>query len=163
MTAERHPKAKFKYGQQVALIFEFGGTRFTEPRFIKKRPCWDATHQKWVYTLGKTMDKKLTMGQATVCEESIEKLTTATIYVDDLFNWPSRDWRQGEWCHMWTDGTDADLVAFAASIDLKAEYLQTANPRFHHFDLRPSKRFEALAKGAKPMPLKDWLKQKTMV
>ena len=83
----------------------------------------------------------------------------ATVYVDDTFDWLSNEWKAEEWCHMWTDGNDADLMEFAAKIGLKPQWLQIANPRFHHFALRPAMRLKALEHGAKYLPLRDWIKR----
>jgi len=81
------------------------------------------------------------------------------IYVDDMFNGQGKGKLSGMWCHMWSDSGDIELVTFGRSIGLKPNWLQTQNPRFHHFDLREGKRNLALAKGAKYMPLKEWISQ----
>ncbi len=82
-----------------------------------------------------------------------------TIYVDDMFDGQGKGWRKGFWCHMWSDSGDEELLSFAAELDLAPRYFQTKNPRFHHFDLRVSKRELALQKGATPLPLRDWIQQ----
>lgn len=81
------------------------------------------------------------------------------IFVDDMFNGQGKGRLSGMWCHMWSDSGDAELVTFGRSIGLNPNWLQTGNPRFHHFDLREGKRNQALAKGAIYMPLRDWIAQ----
>ena len=82
-----------------------------------------------------------------------------TVYVDDVFDWPSDDWRNGQWCHMWCDGDEAELHAVAARIGMKRSWFQSHDPRFHHYDLRPHKRELALENGAHYMPLKQWIRE----
>lgn len=79
------------------------------------------------------------------------------IFVDDMFDGQAKGALSGRWCHMWTDGTDAELLEFARRIGLRKAWFQTKNPRFHHFDLRESMRNRALVAGASYMPLKDWI------
>lgn len=69
-----------------------------------------------------------------------------TIYVDPPMTEFGR--RFDNWCHMFSDGDDTELIDFATSIGLKPEWLQAHNPRFHHFDLSPAKRAEAVRRGA---------------
>ena len=80
-----------------------------------------------------------------------------TIYVDDMFDGQGAGWRKGRWCHMWSDTDDSELLGFASDIGLQPRYFQTKNDRFHHFDLRASKRELALKKGAVHMPLTRWI------
>ena len=80
------------------------------------------------------------------------------IYVDDMFNGRGRGKLAGMWCHMWSDSGDEELIIFGNKIGLKSGYLQTGNPRFHHFDLREGKREQALRAGAEYMPLREWIK-----
>lgn len=84
------------------------------------------------------------------------------IYVDDIQEHAARaPGLPGKWCHMWTDGDDAELDDFAKIIGLKHSWSQTssgASGRFYHYDLRPSKRTLALQHGAQYMRLMDWIK-----
>ena len=64
------------------------------------------------------------------------------ILVDPVRRHPS-----GEWCHMVSDGSVEELHAFASEIGLRRRWFQDG-PR-PHYDLRPSKRRLAVAKGAK--------------
>lgn len=82
-----------------------------------------------------------------------------TIYVDSLFDSQETDWRRGEWCHMWCDGNEQELHALAQRIGLQRDWFQDMNPRFHHYDLRPSKRKLALENGAFYKPLREWIKE----
>ncbi len=82
-----------------------------------------------------------------------------TIYVDALFKYP-----QGEYCHMWSDVSDEECLRFATQVLwLQASYAQMSHGAilkdFYHFDLTPSKRLLALAKGAIHLSLKDYLKR----
>jgi len=79
------------------------------------------------------------------------------IYVDELRDYPGK----GQWCHMWSDGTDSELNNFAWSIGLHINWSHESTGligRFYHYDLRPSKRKLALKKGAIEMPLVEWIK-----
>lgn len=61
---------------------------------------------------------------------------------------------------MWTDGTRDELDAFAARLGLLkrwAHFSHGVSGDFYHYDLRPSKREQALKKGAAFMPLKEWI------
>ena len=61
------------------------------------------------------------------------------------------------WCHCWSDTHNVpELLAFAARLGLRAEYIQRLAD-FPHFDLIPSKRALAVRLGAKPVNLRDWL------
>lgn len=66
---------------------------------------------------------------------------------------------------MWTDGIDTDLDVFALSIGLKKEWSQESqgalSGRFYHYDLRPSKRIQALKVGAQEMALSEWIALKS--
>lgn len=79
------------------------------------------------------------------------------IYVDDMFDGQGRGRFSGMWCHMWSDESDEELIEFGKRIGLKESWLQTQNPRFHHFDLRKNKRNQALEAGAKYMNLREWI------
>ena len=70
-----------------------------------------------------------------------------TIYVDRI----QTHGNKGEWCHMWTDDfANLDkLHQFADSIGLKRKWFQSAPNSMPHYDLRPSKRKQAIEKGAR--------------
>ena len=72
------------------------------------------------------------------------------IYVDDPFEWQSDDWRKGWWCHMWSDSSTEELVAFALQLGLEERWLQHRGRGrwLEHFDLRPGTRMLALRQGA---------------
>lgn len=81
-----------------------------------------------------------------------------TIYVDETRTYPGK----GDWCHMWTDGDEEALHQFATSLGLRRSWVHRSRGLigdFPHYDLRPSKRDLALARGAVFMPLKQWIKQ----
>jgi hypothetical protein len=59
----------------------------------------------------------------------------------------TRRHRSGWWCHMVSDRSVEELHAFASEIGLRRIWFQDG-PR-PHYDLRPSKRRLAVAKGAK--------------
>ena len=59
----------------------------------------------------------------------------------------TRRHRSGWWCHMVSDRSVEELHAFASEIGLRGRWFQDG-PR-PHYDLRPSKRHLAVAKGAK--------------
>lgn len=79
------------------------------------------------------------------------------IYVDELREWPS-----GEWCHMWHANNDLEaLHAFAETLGLERKWLHESrgiSGFFPHYDLTPVKRKQALAYGAQPMELAEWIK-----
>lgn len=85
------------------------------------------------------------------------------IYVDELTDYGAAGWKAGQWCHMWSSDDNFEaLDAFAVSIGLKVEWCQISAGHFHdfyHYDLRPSKRKLALAKGAVEYPLQQWIKE----
>jgi hypothetical protein len=59
----------------------------------------------------------------------------------------TRRHRSGWWCYMVSDRSVEELHAFASEIGLRRRWFQDG-PR-PHYDLRPSKRRLAVAKGAK--------------
>jgi hypothetical protein len=59
----------------------------------------------------------------------------------------TRHHHSGWWCHMVSDRSVEELHAFAFEIGLRRRWFQDG-PR-PHYDLRPSKRRLAVAKGAK--------------
>lgn len=84
-----------------------------------------------------------------------------TIYVDDIIDYGTGR-MGGKWCHMWTDGTEADLNTFALKIGLKLDWAQY-RPNFYHYDLRPSIRTKALKQGAVYMDLREWIKPRLLI
>jgi hypothetical protein len=71
------------------------------------------------------------------------------VYVDDLVDYGFRDWRRGEWCHMWAD-TEEELLGVARKIGLELDWVQRRpkDPKYvTHFDLRASKRHMAIKEG----------------
>jgi hypothetical protein len=64
-----------------------------------------------------------------------------------------------DYCHIWSDGSDDELHAFADSIGLQRSWFQNREG-FHHYDLSLRKRKMVLSKGATFMPLADWIKHK---
>ena len=58
----------------------------------------------------------------------------------------TRHHRSGWWCHMVSDRSVEEMHAFASEIGLRRRWFQDG-PR-PHYDLRPSKRRLAVAKGA---------------
>lgn len=56
-------------------------------------------------------------------------------------------WPWSEACHLYADDED-ELHAFARRLKLKQEWFQTANARFHHYDLTSGKRRRAVSLGA---------------
>jgi hypothetical protein len=76
-----------------------------------------------------------------------------SIYVDELVNWGTKGW----WCHMMTDGELEELHQFAQSIGMKRAWFQ---PKSHpHYDLRPSKRVAAIAKGANAVSSREMVRR----
>jgi hypothetical protein len=63
------------------------------------------------------------------------------IFVDKLRKHPN-----GWWCHMISDQSDVELHDMARRIGLRREWFQ--NVGTPHYDLRPSKREQALKAGA---------------
>lgn len=88
-------------------------------------------------------------------------------YVDPLFHFEPKNYRAkvagqkwGQmWCHLWTDGTEAELIDFAESIGMKRHWIQRKQG-FLHFDLVPSRRKDALTKGAVEKDLREWIEQR---
>jgi hypothetical protein len=69
-----------------------------------------------------------------------------TVYVDECQEWPNG---KGLWCHMATDDPAgvSELHRLAAYIGMKRAWFQN-RPNLPHYDLRPSMRAKAIAKGA---------------
>ena len=66
------------------------------------------------------------------------------VFVDDLLQHGAN----GLWCHLWSDGPSDELHTFAASIGLQRAWYQD-HADHPHYDLRPNKRRQAIAHGAK--------------
>jgi hypothetical protein len=74
-----------------------------------------------------------------------------SVYVDSLFpTRRSRAWPYNQACHLSAD-TDDELHEFADRLGLKRSWAQSMeHPRqyFHHYDLTPGKRRQAVKLGA---------------
>jgi hypothetical protein len=74
-----------------------------------------------------------------------------TIYVDDAFIQASVPHLgrmvTSQWCHMLSDTTREELIAFAVSIGLRKSWLQD-KPSGVHFDVTEGKRRLAVVRGA---------------
>lgn len=77
------------------------------------------------------------------------------IYVDPLVDngWILRGHKIKN-CHMWSDTSTEELVAFAKKIGLKSEWLQRSR-RLIHFDLTPNRRKDAVLAGAKEISFSE--------
>lgn len=76
-----------------------------------------------------------------------------TILVDELNEYTRGPaYLQGWWCHMMSDIADeeglTELHRMAHRLGLERRWFQSKNPRFPHYDLRPSKREMAIELGA---------------
>lgn len=81
------------------------------------------------------------------------------VYVDELVIWPHakhRCFKQGS-SHLEAD-TLEELHAFARRLGLKREWFQPRSSP--HYDLSPTKRAIALARGAKFRPAREWALEK---
>lgn len=80
------------------------------------------------------------------------------VFVDEIRDYGTK----GKWSHMWADTTD-ELHTFAESIGLKRRWVHITSSRdgmFTHYDLRPSKREQALKSGAIFKPLADFVRER---
>lgn len=80
------------------------------------------------------------------------------IFVDQLFL-PGRGpscFRAG-CCHMWTDESTAELIAFAGRLGLKTGWLQDTGLPSEHFDLTVGRRARAVRLGAVEATSRDWV------
>lgn len=96
------------------------------------------------------------------------------IFVDEIFTQVSKNPRAAflgtrtghQWCHCWsgTPGTKGyeELLRFADSIGLNRRWFQVRSTQ-PHFDLVPSKRRLALAKGARVMSLRTWFTYRNLL
>lgn len=67
-----------------------------------------------------------------------------TVCVDEMREYPS-----GRWCHMLSDQEDlTELHEMATRIGLKRGWFQGRDPRHPHYDLRATKRIQAISLGA---------------
>ncbi len=72
-----------------------------------------------------------------------------TLYVDPLREYPRCRLRQKRWCHLMSDGDDAELHEFAAKLGLKRKWCQREDSSAYiHYDLTPSRRTLAVIQGA---------------
>jgi hypothetical protein len=81
-----------------------------------------------------------------------------TVYVDKPMPIGGRF---NNYCHLFAD-SDAELHAFADRLNLPRTWLQISRGMsgdFRHYDLSPSKRWDALKAGAQYLPLVDWLRK----
>lgn len=69
------------------------------------------------------------------------------------------EWWSQQWCHMWAD-SEAELMHMAREIGLKEKWIQRSRKGLLHFDLVPSKRYQAIDKGAIEGSLKRWYWQR---
>lgn len=85
------------------------------------------------------------------------------VYVDGLVKYtmshnPALGKRLGcFWCHMWADSVE-ELHSFAQGIGMKRSWFQN-HKRFPHYDLVPSKREEAVQRGAQECTLRKWYRK----
>ena len=82
------------------------------------------------------------------------------ILVDPTKTYKMTSLRQKHWCHMISDLTDPaaahdELMAMAAKIGSRPEWLQREGQVGEHFDLVPSKRSLAIVHGAKAVDSKE--------
>jgi hypothetical protein len=81
------------------------------------------------------------------------------VYVDELFDTqPKRGWPYRRACHMTAD-TAEELHVFAASIGLQRAWAQHEGRMTLHYDLTPTKRTEALRRGATFVPAMEQARQ----
>jgi hypothetical protein len=91
------------------------------------------------------------------------------IYVDDTFKWPIEDTNPsarpvaakhgGRWCHLWCDPGEEDALHLLASkIGIRRQWFQRRET-LSHYDLVPSKRVLAIAYGAVPASLAEWMRK----
>lgn len=73
-----------------------------------------------------------------------------TVYVDDLHQVARVGRRTARWSHLFADDL-SELHRFAAKIGLRRAWFQD-RPGFPHYDVTDSKRSEAIAAGAEPIP-----------
>lgn len=79
-----------------------------------------------------------------------------SVYVDEIKEYPADKVKSaarkhgGLWCHMTADRRQ-ELINMAVRIGLSPVYMQISASGIPHFDLTPSKRILAIAKGALPI------------
>ena len=82
-----------------------------------------------------------------------------TIYVDNLNLRAAvkngSKTHTSRWCHLMTDSSDAELVAFAKRIGLKPQWLQDPGTFTSHFDVTETKRRAAVEAGAIEISWRD--------
>lgn len=73
-----------------------------------------------------------------------------TVYVDDMLR-PARVGRiRSRWSHLMADSHE-ELMAFAAQLGMRPEWLQNPGSYREHFDLTSGRRETALRLGAEPI------------
>jgi hypothetical protein len=77
-----------------------------------------------------------------------------TCYVDQLRRYPGHPSGREEWCHLVSDGDEAELHELAARLGLRREWYQ-ARARRPHYDLPPDRRARAIALGARPVSSRE--------
>jgi len=76
--------------------------------------------------------------------------TTFNIYIDPLMHGNFKMYgRYYKTCHMFTDGSEADLIAFGEYMGLKKCWIHRG--LLVHYDLTAAKRAAAIAQGAIPV------------
>jgi hypothetical protein len=78
------------------------------------------------------------------------------IYVDQLHRTPGRS---GIWCHLASDGGQAELLAFAAALGLLGRLQRGPRHRIAHFDLTARWRALAIAAGAQQVSSRELVKR----
>lgn len=88
-----------------------------------------------------------------------------TIYVDDAYIKAKVGRLDTRWCHMTSDTSKEELIEFAESIGLRAEWFQKGSgmpgspaSRFWHFDVTPGVRVRAIRAGAQECTTRQQLK-----
>jgi hypothetical protein len=70
-----------------------------------------------------------------------------SLYVDDMLRPATVGRVRSRWSHLFADTTE-ELVAFAESLGLRAEWIQHPGTHREHFDVTANKRDEAIRRGA---------------
>lgn len=80
------------------------------------------------------------------------------IMVDGIQQWPTsiRCFKGGS-CHLFTDGHEDELHAFARRLGLKRAWFQPHRIA-PHYDLTPARRLKAVELGAVEVNMREWLK-----
>lgn len=78
------------------------------------------------------------------------------LYVDQLVRYPGCPW-SGRSCHLVSDHSRLELVAFARALDCRESWLQDKPGQIVHFDLSASKRDRAICMGAQPVTRREFV------